>query len=338
MALSLFWSSPSGTRRGPVYTCVAGLIWSRKYLPLRSIPSRISPWSSSRFSAFWARGIVAWKPAVMAGVTIMKMMSSTSITSIIGVTLMSARTGTLELPVDRATGLRRLLGLEFLGEDRPAELAADALDQVVDQFLGRVRHLYGQEVDLRGEEVVEPHRRDRDHEAERRGDQRLGYPARDGRQGPAAARGGHTLERRHDAHRGPEQPHERRRRAHRRENAQSALQLGGDDQHLPLHRSLGRVDVGCGDRRAVPQQWLDYGQRFAEPPRHVTDLVLLSESDRAVELLLLQEPRELRRKFRRLFLRFPQVPPLRERDGPVPQGHDQHHDHDGLGEQAHGLP
>src|SRR2546426_9142279 len=159
------------------------------------MPSRISPWSSSRFSAFWARGITAWKAAVIAGVTIMKMMSSTSITSIIGVTLMSARTGTLELPVDRATRLRRLLRLELLREDRPAELAADALDQVVDQLLRRVRHLHGQEVDLGGEVVVQPHRRDRDHEAERRGDQRLGHAARDRRQGPATTRGGHPLER-----------------------------------------------------------------------------------------------------------------------------------------------
>src|SRR5438128_6092563 len=168
------------------------------------MPSRISPWSSSRFSAFWARGIVAWKPAVIAGVTIMKMMRSTNITSIIGVTLMSARTGTLELPVDRATGLRRLLRLEFLGEDRAAEFAADALDEVVDQLLRRVGHLHGQEVDLGGEEVVEPHRRDRDHEAERRRDQRLGHAAGDRRQRAAAARGGHALERRHDAHRGAE--------------------------------------------------------------------------------------------------------------------------------------
>jgi len=68
-----------------------------------------------------ARGTVAVKPAMMAGVTIMKMISSTSITSIIGVTLMSARTAALLLAADRATALRRLLRLEFLGEDRAAE-------------------------------------------------------------------------------------------------------------------------------------------------------------------------------------------------------------------------
>src|SRR6266852_3814344 len=124
----------------------------------------------------------------MAGVTIMKRISSTSITSIIGVTLMSARTGTLELPVDRATGLRRLLRLELLGEDRPAELAADALDEVVDQLLRRVRHFHREEVDLGREIVVQPHRRNRDEQPERGRDERFGDAARDGREGPRATR------------------------------------------------------------------------------------------------------------------------------------------------------
>src|SRR6476646_7361546 len=99
------------------------------------MPSRISPWSSGCLSAFAARGTVAWNPLAMAGVTIMKMISSTSITSIIGVTLMSALVGPVELLADWATGLRRLLGLEFLGEDRPAEFRTHALDEVVDQLL-----------------------------------------------------------------------------------------------------------------------------------------------------------------------------------------------------------
>src|SRR5256714_14624368 len=149
---------------------------SRKNLPSRSMPSRISSGPSGRSSGFSERGIVAWKPAAMIGVTIMKMMSSTSITSISGVTLMSALTAAAAraLVTDRATGLLRLLRLEFLGEDRPAELGADALDQVVDQLLGRVGHLDRQEVDLGREEVVEPHGRDRHDQAERRGDERLG--------------------------------------------------------------------------------------------------------------------------------------------------------------------
>src|ERR1700675_476907 len=105
------------------------------------MPSRISSEPSGRFSGFSLRGSVAWNPAAMRGVTIMKMMSSTSITSISGVTLMSALTGARALAADRATGRRPLLRLELLREDRAAELGADALDQIVDQLLGGVRHL-----------------------------------------------------------------------------------------------------------------------------------------------------------------------------------------------------
>src|SRR5262245_33561986 len=152
------------------------------------MPSRISPSASSRDSGFMARGRVAWKPAVIAGVTIMKMMSRTSITSIIGVTLMSALTAALELapPIamgqlsfDRAAGLRRLLRLELLRKDRPPEFAADALDEIIDQLFRRVRHFHRQEVDLGAEVVVEPHRRNRDEQTERGGDQRFGDAARD---------------------------------------------------------------------------------------------------------------------------------------------------------------
>src|SRR5690242_96940 len=123
------------------------------------MPILTSSGPSGRFSGFCERGIVAWKPRAMIGVTIMKMMSSTSITSMSGVTLMSALTAARALVADRATGLRRLLRREFLREDRPAELRSHALDQVVDQLFGRVRHLDGQEVDLGREVVVQPHRR-----------------------------------------------------------------------------------------------------------------------------------------------------------------------------------
>src|SRR2546422_9210429 len=134
--------------RSSSFTCRGPSPRSRTYLPSRSMPSRISSAASGRISGFSGRGIVAWKAAAMIGVTIMKMMSSTSITSISGVTLMSPLTADLALALvtDRATGLRRLLRLEFLGQDRAAELRADALDQVVDQLLGRVCHLHQQEV------------------------------------------------------------------------------------------------------------------------------------------------------------------------------------------------
>src|SRR5690349_19608797 len=144
----------------------------------------------------------AWKPFAISGVTIMKMISSTSITSMSGVTLMSALTAARALVADRATGRLRLLRLELLREDRPAELRADALDQIVDQLLRGVGHLDGGEVDLGGEVVVEPHRRDRDDQAEGGRDQRLGDTGRHRRERAAAARRRHAGEGVHDTHHG----------------------------------------------------------------------------------------------------------------------------------------
>src|SRR3954452_7324248 len=140
------------------------------------MPSTTSFSPSGRGSRFLPLGRGALKPAAISGVTIMKMIRSTSITSIIGVTLMSDLTEVPPappLPVDMATAGHRLLGLEFLGEDRTPELAPHALDQVVDQLLRGIGHLDGEVLDFRGEIVVRPHRRDRHHEAERGGDQRL---------------------------------------------------------------------------------------------------------------------------------------------------------------------
>src|SRR5213080_90945 len=164
--------------RSSSFICLGPSPRSRKNLPSRSMPSRTSSGPSGRSSGFSERGIVAWKPAAMMGVTIMKMIRSTSITSISGVTLMSALTADLALALvtDRATGLGRLLRLEFLGEDRAAELRADALDQVVDQLLGRVCHLHRQEVDLGAEVVVQPHGGNGNDEAERRRDSASAIP------------------------------------------------------------------------------------------------------------------------------------------------------------------
>src|SRR5215216_5283680 len=140
------------------------------------MPSTTSFSPSGRGSRFLPFGSVALNPAAMSGVTIMKMINSTSMTSIIGVTLMSALTADEPalLPVDMATAGHRLLGLEFLGEDRTPELAPHALDQIVDQLLGAVGHLDRQILDLGGEVVVGPHRGNRDHQTEGRGDQGFG--------------------------------------------------------------------------------------------------------------------------------------------------------------------
>src|SRR5439155_398053 len=108
---------------------------------LRPSPERVDPIAMGQRPSFFflpsdsgccSGGTGTSKAFAIIGVMIMKMMSSTSITSISGVTLMSALTADAAraLVTDRATGLLRLLRLEFLGEDRAAELGADALDQV----------------------------------------------------------------------------------------------------------------------------------------------------------------------------------------------------------------
>src|SRR5918995_1253901 len=242
MARSWSSSAPSGIPRP-----------SRKYLPASSIPSTTSLSPSGRGSRFLPLGKVALNPAAISGVTIMKMISSTSMMSIIGTTLGSDLTEVCPvLPTAIAMALtsargywwapasagnlpaarNRLLGLEFLGEDRAAELAADALDEVVDQLLGGVGHLHGEVLDLGGEVVVRPHRRDGHHEAERRGDQGLGDTGRDARQTAGRPRLGHAGEGVHDTHGGAEEADERRRGAHGRKDAGAPLELGEHDQHL----------------------------------------------------------------------------------------------------------
>src|SRR4051794_37159962 len=131
---------------------------------------------SGRGSRFFPLGSVALNPAAISGVTIMKMINSTSMTSIIGTTFGSDLTlvcpalpemppaiGPYLLAAVSSAEPRSamhvpgagdgLLGLKFLREDRTPELAADALDQVVDQLFRGIRHLDGEILDLGGEVV-----------------------------------------------------------------------------------------------------------------------------------------------------------------------------------------
>src|SRR5690349_5936101 len=300
------------------------------------MPSTTSLSPSGRGSRFLPLGSVALNPAAISGVTIMKMISSTSMTSIIGVTLMSALTADdPESAVDMATAGHRLLGLEFLGEDRAPELASHALDQVVDQFLRGVGHLDRQVLDLGREVVVRPHRRNRDHETERRGDQCLGDTGRDARQAAGRALRRHAHERVHDTHRGAQQADERRRRADGAEHAEAALEFGKDDQHLTLHRPLGRVDVGGGDGGAVTQQRLHFGQRLAQHAGDVALLVLLGQRDGLVQVLFLNRARELRGKAPGFGLAALELDELGEHDREGVDRHDRHDDHDALREHTH---
>src|SRR5215831_20649139 len=82
-------------------------------------------------------------------------------------------------------------GVELTREARTAELTRHALDEVVDHFLRRIRHLGGEVVDLGLEVVVGPHGRNGHEETEGRRDERFGDASRD-RGETAGARGGHA--------------------------------------------------------------------------------------------------------------------------------------------------
>src|SRR5690606_13969258 len=116
-------------------------------------------------------GRSTFTPCWSIGAVTMKMMSNTSITSTSGVTLISA------IP----------LGPPLLEPAIPDLLGGVPLDEV-EEVGGEIAHLAIQHPDARDELVVEDERRDRDEEADRRGDQRLGDGLRDRREVGVALR------------------------------------------------------------------------------------------------------------------------------------------------------
>src|ERR1035437_7343112 len=204
------------------------------------------------------------------GVMTMKMISSTSITSTIGVTLIveltllpSSRT---EIPIVGlhaceflfriASGVNDELHLQGRSRRAGAEtsrppqllaLAKDArlpflalLDEVVDQFARRVVHLDVKVLDTSGE-VVERHHGGNGHEqAECRGYQGFGNSAGD-RADARSLLSGDLLESVQNADDGTQQPNERSRGADGGQNGKAPLQLGVNE---------GR-GAGQGARRAL---------------------------------------------------------------------------------------
>src|SRR5580658_6267047 len=100
-------------------------------------------------------------PCCNIGVTIIMMMSSTSMTSTSGVTLISDLTPPLAPP--------RSIAISYISRSWLQKLP-DSLgglpDEEIDELGRRVVHLDVEVLDTTGEVVVEPHRRNRDHQAE----------------------------------------------------------------------------------------------------------------------------------------------------------------------------
>src|SRR5260370_3495425 len=177
-------SVPAGWSSGP------------QYLPLKTLPSCLTEASSCLlfsgiFSGLWVSGRATSTPFCSIGVTTMKMINSTRQTSTRGVTLIWLFTS-----------------ITRLGLTRRGSIPTPLLHEEVDQLGGRVRHLDLQPLQLVGEVVEHPGRRDVDAEPESGRHHRLGDA---GRHRADAARAGqrHAGEGLVDADHGAEQAHER---------------------------------------------------------------------------------------------------------------------------------
>ena len=230
--------------RSPRTGCCESIDDDRLVLRVRLLRRRCSPSAASTGTPFCSIGAIS-----------IMMMSSTSMTSTSGVTLMSdfeAAFGAANIHCHRTCLLiHRKSGIARASAGRTARATSDShldcrllrrlLDEVVDQLGRRVVHLDVEVLDAAGQVVVEPHRRDRDDEAERRLDERFRDTGRD-RAETARAGGRDALERGDDADDRAEQSDERRRRADGRERRDALLQVVGGQRRGALNGAADGVD------------------------------------------------------------------------------------------------
>src|SRR5579875_3987263 len=241
------------------------------------------------------------KPFCNMGVITMKMISSTSITSQRGVTLMSEVTLTLArgkgiANSSGAAGPRPARALtragEATGREPAPELlaagggAAAALQEIVDQLARRVVHLDVEGFDLAREVIVGPHRRDGDEQADGGGDQGFGNAARDRAQARGVL-GADVLERVDDAQHGAEQADERAGGADGGQRSQAALQLRVLNGFGAIQSAARGLDLVAGKIRRLLVRL-----KLRQPRRHhlrqVALLIALGDLDGLVQAALFQ--------------------------------------------------
>src|SRR2546423_14431275 len=135
-------------------------------------------------------------PCCRKGVTTMKIIRSTSMISTIGVTLISdvkpppppACIPIVKTPFAAPKTARARSQPEnpradfgFRRSELRIQLLGAVLDEIINQLGSRVIHLNNKAVHLACEVVEQPHRRNRDHESERRGEQCFRNTTRNGR-------------------------------------------------------------------------------------------------------------------------------------------------------------
>src|SRR5580704_5948219 len=199
----------------------------------------------------WLCGRLMGTPTVSSGADTMKMMSSTSMTSTNGVTLISLMTGRRRRPP---------LPLDAASITPPAMVPSPALVDLPRQdrreLVGEPLQPLGLLVHLGGELIIENSRRNGGNEANCGCKQRLRDARRHHRQ-RGVLRRRDRLEAGHDAGHGAEQPDEGTGRADRRQHQEAALHVldlprNGDIHHLlDAHLQAGE-GAGVALKTALP--------------------------------------------------------------------------------------
>src|SRR5258708_1486680 len=301
--------------------------WSSgtQFWPTKTLPSSLTETSSCLlfsgiFSGLWVSGRATSTPFCSIGVTTMKMINSTRQTSTRGVTLIWLFTS-----------------ITRLGLTRRGSIPTPLLHEEVDQLGGRVRHLDLQPLQLVGEVVEHPGRRDGDAEAESGRHQCLGDA---GRHRADAARAGqrHAGERLDDADDGAEQADEWGQGGDRRQAADAALEVRGGEQGGALDGATGRLDDLLVRQRAGRALVLEGLQAGGDDAGEMALRVLHRRVDGGLRPVVLEVIGRQARELERLLPRLAEEQPALHADVQRPDGEQDQDDHDALVDEAHVLP
>src|SRR5215218_5393615 len=269
--------------------------WFRCIRPSALTATTVCSCVSGLSCVFAATGSLTSTPFWSIGAMIIMMMSSTSMTSTSGVTLISDLTP--PLPPSCIAMARYSQPLES-GRPGPASrrrsvctsLRGSLLDEVIDELRRRVVHFDVEVIEPAGEVIVKPHRGDRHEETERGLDDRLGDTGRD-RADAARAGRRNPDERIDDADDRAEQSDERRRRADRRERVDTLLQVRLGERGGPLNGPAHRVDqvvaIQASARVLLELEFLETGQHDLGEVA-VPEVLGRRERNRVLEAAVLQ--------------------------------------------------
>src|SRR5271157_2803994 len=265
----------------------------------RSVPKKICPSriiATSSESSLSASGIgiglltfamSTLTPCCNMGVITMKTMSSTSITSTMGVTLMLELTLAPSLRTDIAIGFNLLhAGGQRHALDRQLPVDTPLLQEIVDQLAGAVVHFHVESFHLVGEVVEHHDGRDGDEQSDGSGHQRFRNTAGDSAQTSGLLRR-NFFERIQNAHHRSEQSHERRSGTDGSQAAQATLQLGVSDRFGTLQSALGGFDLLAGNVGGIAVGF-ELLQARGNHLGQVALLVALADLDRFFDLAFAQ--------------------------------------------------